>query len=341
MAVKPIISSMTPWDATHDYKVYFSYSGDLPVSNRLIIYNASNLETVYDQSETASHFYHTVPACTLTNGTKYCAQLTITDINGITSVISDKVYFWCLSTPQFYYALPSSENITTPSVTLRVVYIQAEGEQLYSYQHYLYDNSKTQLTRTDIYYTDENMEYTFNGLTNKAGYYLRTIGTTKNGISVDTGYKRVYINYEQEDEFEFLTLTSDLNGTVTGHTNMICIDADEDSNDYVFLNSYVQLVDNEIHYSSDFNIEDDFTLSIKITKLLHDGTLLLLSNGTHNIRLSSNLYEGSIVYRLTANNGLTDYNIFAGPLVLSDDDVIVIHIRRIKNLYKLYVQVAN
>lgn len=337
MAVKPVISSMTPWDATHEYKMYFSYSGDLPVSNRLIIYDAGSLQTVYDQTETASHFYHTIAANSLNNGEKYAAQLEVTDTNGITSVISDKVFFWCLSIPQFYFSLPTTENITTPSVTLKVEYSQSEGEQLYSYQHFLYDNARTQITRTDIFYTLDNLQYVFNGLTNKAGYYLRTVGTTKNGIPVDTGYKRIYINYEQEGDFELLTLTSDLNGTVTGHTNMVLIDADEDAGDYVFLNSYVQLVDREVHYTSDFTIENNFTLSIKITKLLYDGTILLMSNGNANIRLTSNLYEGQVVYRLIVNNTLTDSNIFAGPMTLQNDDVVTIHIRRINNLYKLVV----
>ena len=338
MAVKPIISSMTPWDARLNYKMYFSYSGDLPVSNRLIIYDASSLATIYDQTETASHFYHTVPANALTNGVKYAAQLTVTDMNGITSGISDKVFFWCLSTPQFYFSLPTTENINTPSVTLKVEYAQSEGEQLYSYQHFLYDNARTQLTRTDIYYTSENLQHTFNGLTNKAGYYLRSVGTTKNGISVDTGYQRIYVNYEQEEDFEFLDLTSDINGTVVGHTNMVSIDADEDASDYVFLNSYVQLLGRSIHYNSNFNIEGDFTLSLKITKVMVDGPILLLSNGRENILLTSNIYEGKVVYRLTSNNGMSDYNIFSPLLSLSNDSIVVIHIRRINNLFKLVVQ---
>ena len=338
---KPTILSMTPWDANNDYNIRFSYSGNLPVSNRMIIYDAGSLQLVYDQVQQGSQPYHTISANTLRNGAKYAAQMTVTDNNGITSVISSKVYFWCFETPAFYYTRPMGENITIPSVTLEVFYSQSDGEQLYSYQHFLYDNTHTQIAQSDIFYTLDNLSYTFNGLANKAGYYLRTVGKTKNGIPLDTninGEKRIFINYDEEDEFAFLTLKSDINGTVTGNTNMISINADEDDDDYVFLNSYVQLIDREVNYTTNFNIEGDFTLSLKLTQLMFDGTLLLMSNGNSTIRLTSNIYEGQIVYRLIVNNTLTEYNIFAGPMTLLNNDVIVIHIRRVKNLYKLVVQ---
>ena len=342
MSVKPIINNMTPWDATLPYTINFSYSGGLPVSNRIIIQNAGTLAVVYDNVAYTPGFSHDIPANTLANGHKYTAQLIVTS-SGETSPISDKVYFWCFTTPEFYYTEPTENaNIKYSWVNLVLHYYQENGESLYSYRHILYDNSKIELTSTDMFYTEDNLEYTFKGLNNHSTYYLQSVGVTKNGIVLDTGMRKIFTNYANPADFQVMNVESDDNATVTGYTNMISIDADENAEDYVFLGSYVQILNNEVNYTRHFNIEGDFSCSIKVTKLYRETTLLTMNNDYHTLKVNSYILDDdSIVYRLIVNNGLTDYNLFSPPMFLNDDDVIVICITRKKDAYKLTVTQIN
>ena len=71
---KPIINSITPFDSGYDYKVSMSYVGNLPYSNRIIIYDATTLSVLFDDTTTSFSLEHNIPANTLTNGRKYAIQ---------------------------------------------------------------------------------------------------------------------------------------------------------------------------------------------------------------------------------------------------------------------------
>ena len=73
---KPQINKINPLDATKDNVVSMSYVGNLPYSNRIVIYDATTLAVLYDDTSTNTNFAieHTIPANTLTNGKKYAIQ---------------------------------------------------------------------------------------------------------------------------------------------------------------------------------------------------------------------------------------------------------------------------
>ena len=347
MADKPIILSMTPWDATKEYQMKFTYSGALPVSNRLTIYNDSGAQ-VYDNTENSSHFYHTIEARKLTNGYKYKAHIVVTDNRGITSVVSDDVWFFCQSTPIFQYLSPSSENINKSSVDLFIKYNQSQQESLkdplFSYQHRLYNYSKQVIATSDMYYNRTTdilyyINYTFSGLENKTHYYIQSEGVTKSGVPVKTEMKHLFVDFEQSMTANVLNTYSDDNATVTGNLHVIAIDADENPENYTFIGSQVLLLNQDIHYNNNFEIVGDFTCSLKARMTHGDKRLLKMNrkNSTGYIEVSSNLYENSVVYRLRVNNGMTDYNLFSEPMNVLDSDEVLIHFRRINNIYKLVV----
>ena len=343
MATKPVISNMTPWDATQEKVINFTYSGNLPVSNRATVYDASTLEVVYDVTQITPSFTHTIPANTLRitrlepngNGHKYAIEIRVTDSNGTESPVSDKAYFWCLATPTFAYSFPTENaNIDTPTVYFKVVYSQANGEELYSYKHYLYDNTKNEIASSDMNYTLDNLEYSFKGLTNHTSYYLRTVGVTKNGIEVDTGMRHVFINYENTGSYAIMNAESDLNATVTGYTNIICIDATESADDYIFLNSCVQIMDKKVTYETNFKINRDFTMQLKLTRLWYNGRICYMTNGTNHIEITSYVFDDETVrYCMKANNGLTDYVLYSDALNVTNLDFVVITLRRIGNFF--------
>lgn len=357
MAVKPLISTITPWDATVGVNIAFSYSGNLPVRAKGIIQNASTLETRWTgenpvvRGEDGKYLFY-IPANTLKadikdvngNGNKYCIQITVFDGNDIASTISDKAYFWCLSTPEFYYTKPNvDEKITTASIELNIIYNQLEGEKLYSFRHYLYDNSKNLISISDYFYDDSGLIYFFKGLENKTSYYVRSQGVTKNGIPVDTGYSHIFTDYGDIENYALLGLTSDDNATVYGDTNMICIDADEDPEYYIYINSYVQLIKKKVTYQTNYTIPRDFTLQIKITKLLYCGLLLKMYNKENPdciITLDSYYFDDNkIRYCLKVFNGIATYVLYTvDGFSVENDDVMVITIRRINNFFSLYAE---
>ena len=344
MAVKPVILSMTPWDSTVDYQLKFTYAGGMPVSNRLIIYDANSGALVYDKTETSSHFYHTIVHGSLENGHQFRAYISVTEDNHIESPTSDEAYFWCLKTPVFELVFPELDVYNSPNVQALIRYSQAENEELYSYSYKLYNYSKLLVADSGILYVksgtiDPYYSYWFKGLSDKTHYYIQAEGVTRKGIPVKTEMKHFFVDYEGKEITSVLNLYSDANATVTGNLNIIAIDADENSDDYTYIGSQVVLLDQDIHYNNNFEIVGDFTCSLK-ARMTHGNLRLLKMNRKNSsgfIEVSSMVYEDQVVYRLRVNNGLSDYNLFSEPMTVNNDDAVIIHFRRINNIYKLIV----
>ena len=359
MAVKPIISTITPWDTTAGTNITFSYSGNLPVTAKAIIGNASTLKTVLTLTNSVigtgdGRFLFCIDANVLKanvsdingNGNKYYIQLCVVETNGSASPYSDKTFFWCFTTPLFFYQYPENgSRIDGASASVSVVYSQPEGEKIGEYRHYLYDNSKNAIQMSDIYYDDSGYDYTFKGLDVSTSYYIRCIGRTRSGIPLDTGYIHFYTESAEIENNALLGLESDDNATVYGTTNMILIEANEDPAWYVFINSLVQLIGKKITYETNYKIARDFTLQIKITKVKYNGLLLKMYNKEFPdciITLDSYVFPndyfvgGGLRYCLKACNGLATYVLYTPPLEdISTDDFIVVTIRRINNVFSL------
>ena len=145
---KPNIVRMKPVDSAKDFTVSMTYSGILPYSNRIIIYDATTLSVLYDNTTENLNYSieQTVPANTLTNGKKYAVQGQVFDINGNASALSDKVYFWCLATPSFYFKdINDGEIFDTASIFANLVYEQPDWEDIGEYRFYLYSDIKSLL----------------------------------------------------------------------------------------------------------------------------------------------------------------------------------------------------
>lgn len=353
MAVKPIISTITPWDTTVGTNITFSYSGNLPVTAKATIKDASTLKTVLVVSDSVSliedgRYNLYIPANVLKvnvsdingNGNKYSIQLYVTDNNNSNSPLSDKAYFWCFTTPEFYYQYPETEQtIEGSSVASIVVYQQQEGESLYTYRHYLYDNSKNLIRMSDHFYDESNLQYTFKGLENSTSYYIRCQGQTKSGMILDTGFIHFYTIYGEVEDYSIIGVTSDDNATVYGTTNLILIEANEDPDLYIYINSLVQLRKKKITYETNYKIARDFTLQIKITKVRYNGLLLQMHNKNYpdcDITLDSYVFDdGLLRYCLKVNNGIATYVLYTEGFEADNDDYVVVTIRRVNNVFSL------
>lgn len=339
---KPSIVRLTPHDSTKDFTISMTYSGTLPYSNRIVIYDATTLAVLYDDTTTNLNYSieHTVPANTLTNGNKYAVQGQVFDIDGNASSLSDKVYFWCLATPSFYFDnIHDGEIFDTASIYANLIYEQSDYEDIGEYRFYLYDEIKQLLLESDAFYSVDNLTYAYKGLSDDKFYYIRAVGSTVNGIQMDTGYIKIFVNYENPEDYKLIYAECDeSNSMVTYQTNFIVINpSGSKDGDYEYENGWINLIDKTLVYDQDFIVNGDFTMSIRCKDVYRNATILKCSNDKMGFTLSSYIYDDDTMrYKLSVPNGLCNYILYSEAITPSDYDIVTIHIRRINNVYQLY-----
>ena len=338
---KPQINKINPLDATKDNIISMSYVGNMPYSNRIVIYDATTLAVLYDNTSTNTNYSieHIIPANTLTNGKKYAIQGQVFDINGNVSVLSDKAYFYCLATPLFYFSnVNDGDIINTASIFATLVYQQSDFEDLNEYRFYLYDSTKNLLVESETFYGADNLNYAYRGLEDDKFYYIRVIGNTVKGIQLDTGYVKIFVNYENPEDYKLIYAECDpKNSIVTYQTNFVVINPSDTTTEYEFNNGWINLVDKTLLYDKDFIVNGDFTMSIRGKGMYRNQTIMRASNENEGFTLSSYIYDdGQMRYKLSIPNGLCNYILYSEPIMPEEQDIVTIHIRRINNVYQLY-----
>ena len=338
---KPQINKINPLDATKDNIISMSYVGNMPYSNRIVIYDATTLAVLYDNTSTNTNYSieHIIPANTLTNGKKYAIQGQVFDINGNVSVLSDKAYFYCLATPLFYFSnVNDGDIINTASIFATLVYQQSDFEDLNEYRYYLYDSTKNLLVESETFYGADNLNYAYRGLEDDKFYYIRVIGNTVKGIQLDTGYVKIFVNYENPEDYKLIYAECDpKNSIVTYQTNFVVINPSDTATEYEFNNGWINLVDKTLLYDKDFIVNGDFTMSIRGKGMYRNQTIMRASNENEGFTLSSYIYDdGQMRYKLSIPNGLCNYILYSEPIMPEEQDIVTIHIRRINNVYQLY-----
>ena len=347
---KPSILRILPFDAEAEYIVQMNYTGNLPYSNKITIYDAATLEVIPNPTDEIDYVYtdtvqshifrHTIPAKTLVNGKKYAIDCQMFDSNGTPSAISDKVYFYCFKKPVFEFINLKDEGVVQNSIiTLDIKYSQTNWEDLYNYRFHLYNDTYTLLTQSDILYDIANPTYTFNGLENKTTYYARATGTTKNGIELDTGYIQFFTDFKNPNSYARLYTEVTDDSVVHGYTNVTLIEPTTPKpNEFTFNNGWIDLREKTLTYAEEFVISGDFTMTIRIRNANKNCDILRCNNDTKGFRLSSYLYDDGTRYKLTVPGVFGDYILYSDPIKeINYNDESCIHIRRINNIYLLKV----
>ncbi len=314
-----------------------SYLGNMPYSNRIIIYDARTLSSVFDHTTSGISLEHTIPANTLINGKKYAVQGQVYDSNGNPSTLSDKAYFWTATTPLFYFKnIDDNDTITTASLYAELIYDQPEFEDIAEFRFQLYDEVKRLLDESEIFYSTENMNYAFRGFENETFYHIRAVGMTSNGIILDTGYIRIYVKYKNPSEFSNIyAKCNEDNSVVTYATNFTVINPST-NDEYEYNNGFINLIDKTLVYDKDFIINGDFTMSIRGINMYRSTTILKCSNSDYGFTVSSYIYDdGQMRYKLTVPNGISNYILYSQPISPDANDIVTLHIRRINNIYQL------
>lgn len=333
---KPQINRIAPFDAANDTTISFRWTGFQPYANRIRIYDNSTLDMVWENQIDSMLSQHPIPAHTLENGKTYLLQCQVMDSAGNQSEWSNKYYFKTYTTPLFSFDnISNDETITTSSCHLSVFYYQQEAEPLYCYRFALYDSQRKLITETGDSYITDSITHTFRGLDTEASYLVRCYGTTQNGITVDTGYIRIHVDYGFKSYYARIYVENEeRTGGIHYRTNLNVILPDGDN--YQYEDGKINLVDKSIVYQSGFKINSDFTLKLSGSCLYRQGTVLTMNNQDGSITISAYVYDdGAIRYRLLAPNGISTYLIYSNPIICGADDLITLAVRRQNHLYTL------
>lgn len=339
---KPQINVIKPFDAKNDFAVTMTYVGNYPKRNKIIVYDAITLNEIYQNITNVNKFEieNTIPAGILINGKKYAIQGSVIDENGNESALSDKIYFWCFETPSFYFKNISNEDkFNTASIFATLVYEQSDWEDIREFRFYLYDEVKSLLTESEAFFTTDELTYAYRGLEDDKFYYIRAIGSTINGIQMDTGYIKIFVNYENHGKYKLIQAEcNEKNSVVTYQTNFVVIHPSDMDTEYEYMNGWINLLDKTLVYDQDFVFNGDFTASIRCRDVYRNTTILKCYNENEGFTLTTYVYDnGEMRFKLTVPNGLCNYILYSEPLIPDITDVIAVHIRRINNIYELFV----
>ena len=70
------------------------------------------------------------------------------------------------------------------------------------FRFYLYDEVKNLLVESEAYYNTDVMNFPYRGLEDDKFYYIQARGATQNGIQLDTGLIKIFVNYENPEKFK-------------------------------------------------------------------------------------------------------------------------------------------
>lgn len=235
---KPKIYEVHAFDATQPYTFKFSYTGSQAEWNELRIENA-NGETVYKQRITSRLASHKIPENTLTNNKsqRYKVYVTVgvtqkvehpvygedsegnqiivsTEIitSDVASAESDWISFYCFDSPILQLNdLSQNQVINSSTLLVSASYLmQANSDQLNSYEIVLYDALGHPISSSDVVYVSgaTDFEYEITGLEDNQSYYIQITGETLNHLVAYTDRIAFSVEYVNPSLFAKLSLTN-------------------------------------------------------------------------------------------------------------------------------------
>lgn len=307
----PILAAQDAFDPHYEHTIDYSYDGNQAVKNRLIIIDNETSAEIYDQEQVGMRLSHTIPANTLLSGKQYLAKIKVFDQSGNESDYSSPILFYCFTSPLFQFTVNDDSYIHSANLHVELQYSQSENELLQEYTYELYQYDKTKIYTSDVFYSNDNLLYTFYGLKNDSIYYIRAIGKTSHGMVVDTGYIKINVTYIMIPANVLFKVENNCkNGYMTFESGIIDIGYIVENENYSFSNGEVTLDNNKVTYNKGFQIDRDFSVLIKARKLPM-GTFFIISTESGDIKLSIMKTYGSYYCKLTVPSPIGEYSRYA------------------------------
>lgn len=329
--VTPVISSVTPFDASVGTTFSFSYVGGI-TDSYFQIFNLSNVE-IYDSrndvrigtsqlkrraipSATTSYVVDGVvqenPLKLLLNNEQYYLQVTV--INGDESATSQKILIKCITTPLL--SVYSNDGTDTPlpystpyilnsaSLSVGIKYEQAikNGvvyEDLNSYQFILYDNSYNIVYTSSLYYNYSNTDIvwcTINGLEEKR-YFLKVMGKTINGYVINLDMITIDVEYHNSTQKTALQVQNCYEeGFVKINTNIHALMYELKYEPAKFVDDVIQLRDNWLDYYDGLTIDGDYVAYVRFKNPNYNRNLVRIVGDEHEVYM--NCYKHNNYYSI-------------------------------------------
>ena len=368
----PILNSVPAWDVANGQIFTFNViGGDQVVGNILYIKDNTSGQVVYTQNTTSYQYQAVVPvnASDLTNGTYYSAYVVTKNNANQTSQPSNIIQFYCYTTPSFTIDITDNETITTSAISPTLTYSQLEDEPLNDYTFILYNSSRNQISSSGVKYSDSDSgsysaNYSFLGLTDGETYFIRVTGHTVEGTVLDTGYIRFTVSYIQQETYNILSLQNNCQvGYIVYYSNAFSIIGTATEYAVLQTTTYLgerslvlfRIVDGQIlnataTWDSGVAIENDFTFRAwymvpevirEINSLDYaEMDLVVLQNQDNgDIIKIKNVWDYSDTGNYTWLEAIVNDSYFVlsneMPIPVSDDDLYVMELQRVGNLYNL------
>ena len=333
---KPIVTSVKTFDPSFAYTFEFSYDGNQSHSNRLIITDNASNKIVYDNKIDTMAWSQTLPAGKLTSNKQYTVQFQCFDVNGNASVISDKVYFFCLKTPTIVFS-NLQNTIESSSYLFTANYSQSEGEMLKEYTFNLWGSTGKLVQTSGLIYAParaSEISYKFTALEDNNIYYIQITGTTVNGMAVTSEKLQFSVDYLRPSQYAtFYTENDSKNALIRYSTNIIVIQYNG-SEKFDYENGSILLQDQKIYYDSGFNLSGDFDIKIKGFGFQTGTEIFMAKNTDNNLTIQCvDTDDGNARFMLTVENTFSSYILFSSPIDLATMNMVTIVVRRINNLY--------
>lgn len=346
--IKPVVTE-TPRviDASESNTFKFTYSGNQPYKNRLVIYSAAG-SAIYDQTITTLNSSHIIPPNTLAYlWLENCyAQIQTFDANNDASLMSDEFYFTISTRPNLNFTnitdgqmLNGSSFEFTAQWTLEE---NGDNERLYEYSFELYLNGK-KVSESGILYpsTQQQQEiypfisYQFKGFSNNESYMVKVNAKSIHGFEVFNSltFQVSYLTPQAYSIFEAENKNS--GGYITCSSNIVTVTYN--GANLPIINSKVNLIGTDgIYYSTGFSIDGDFQLQLRLENPTA-GTIFHTGNDLYHINLICEVYSSTDYrYKLEINNSITKLIFYSSSF--TPGGIQIVKIIRVGNRYDLIVE---
>lgn len=347
--MKAIIRTIRPFDAADGAAITFSWSGAQQVKNRIVVRDYQSNTVVYQAEYESFKGVHVIPPDSgLENGKKYNIVVYVTDTTGQESEASSPIQFRCFTNPVFKLSnMAADQIVTNANLDVELFYSQEEGELLDSWQVILYNTSKSEVWNTGITYNTDILNTRIVGLRDRTEYYIRALGTTINGMLLDTGYIHFTVTIEASNVFFNLELMNRPDqGAIHIKANVVSVQAVIGNGSPIYIDGeYLDLRNNYIYYNRGFSISGNFSLFLKLYGLTPNKELLKMANGDSELSLTTRTgifsdTDGRIMHmELHTHETPVPYVLYSNYIPYpGNSDILLILLERIDGQYRLRIK---
>ena len=343
--VKPLLDSITTFDATTEKTITFvSVGGSQVVANQIVITNNSTNTVVYTNKVISFEFKHTIPVNILSNSVQYRITVQTFDVNSNASVLSDSTLFYCYAVPTIAIPTIENEQVNNQTVIFTGTCIGANIDTMQSYRFLLYDENKILIESYDeIYSTDYTQEVA--GLENNIIKYIELIIIGVHGTEYSSGLIKFTPVYIVPKLNSTLTATNDeSHASVNLEALVVEILGNVISGSISFNdNDWIDLKTNngKISFQQGFNISKDFALKLYLKNLEDNVEFLKLVSPQGYITFEKN--DTRIHAFKYINNSTLKPSHFASSIItdMTNTSNMVIFIKYVSDLVGIEVSLLQ